>query len=128
MGTSKPAGNPLALVTGASSGIGLELARQCAQNGFDLLIAADTPLNEAVRELESLGARVESLEVDLATMAGVDQLVEKLAGRPLDALLANAGHGLGKAFLDQDFDDVEHVIDTNITGTIYLIHRVGQDM
>ena len=46
----------------------------------------------------------------------------------MDALLANAGHGLGKAFLDQDFDEVAHVIDTNITGTIYLIHKVGRDM
>ncbi len=49
-------------------------------------------------------------------------------GRPVDALLANAGHGLGKAFLDQDFDAVRDVIDTNITGTIYLVHKVGKEM
>ena len=49
-------------------------------------------------------------------------------GRPVEALLANAGRGLGKAFLDQDFDDVRHVVDTNITGTIYLIQKVGRDM
>src|SRR5204863_6197922 len=45
-----------------------------------------------------------------------------------EALLANAGRGLGKAFLDQDFADIRHVIDTNITGTLYLIHKVGRDM
>jgi short-subunit dehydrogenase len=49
-------------------------------------------------------------------------------GRPVDALLANAGHGLGDAFLDQDFAAVRHVIDTNVTGTIYLIQKVGRDM
>src|SRR5205085_6170380 len=41
---------------------------------------------------------------------------------------ANAGRGLGKAFLDQDFGDVRRVIDTNITGTTYLIQKVGRDM
>ena len=50
------------------------------------------------------------------------------AGRRIDALLANAGHGLGHAFLDQDFTEVRHVIDTNITGTVYLIQKVGRDM
>jgi uncharacterized protein len=128
MATSQPTGKPLALVTGASSGIGLELARQCAQGGFDLLLAADRPLGDAVRELEGLGARVESVEADLSTREGVDELVSALAGRPLGALLANAGHGLGKAFLDQSFEDVRHVIDTNVTGTLYLIHRVGQEL
>ena len=49
-------------------------------------------------------------------------------GRPVEALLANAGHGLGKAFLDQDFDEITHVIDTNITGTLALIQTVGRDM
>lgn len=75
-----------------------------------------------------MGAQVEALEVDLATIEGVDQLYAKVQGRPVDALLANAGHGLGHAFLDQNFDEVRHVIDTNITGTIYLIQQVGRDM
>jgi uncharacterized protein len=46
----------------------------------------------------------------------------------VDALLANAGHGLGRGFLDQDFNEVRHIIDTNITGTVYLIQKVGRDM
>ncbi|MDB6041890.1 MAG: oxidoreductase [Gammaproteobacteria bacterium] len=119
---------PLALVTGASSGIGLELARECARNGFDLVIGADRPLAAAAAELEALGASVRPVEADLATADGVAQLYGSLAGRPVDALLANAGHGLGKGFLDQDFMEITHVIDTNITGTLALVHQVGRDM
>jgi uncharacterized protein len=117
-----------AIVTGASSGIGRELAKQCAQNGYDLLIAADEPLAEAEAELTALGAAVESVETDLATTEGVEELYEALGGRQVDALLANAGHGLGHAFLDQDFEQIQHVINTNVTGTLLLIHKVGGDM
>ena len=120
---------PFAIVTGASSGIGYHLARECAQHGFDLLIAADRPeIHTAAQDLRGFGCEVEALEVDLASGAGVDELVGCAQGRPVDALLANAGHGLGKAFLDQDFDEVRDVIDTNITGTIYLVHKVGKEM
>lgn len=120
---------PLAIVTGASAGIGYELARICAENGFDLIIAADQPkIQDAARDLRSLGAAVEAVEADLATLEGVDRLYAAAGGRPVEALLANAGHGLGRAFLDQDFTQVRHVVDTNITGTIYLIQKVGRDM
>jgi len=122
---------PLAIVTGASTGIGYELAKCCVENGFDLVIAADEPrINQAADDLRKLGAQVEAVEADLATMEGVDKLYQAAKGlnRPVEALLANAGRGLGKGFLDQNFDEVRHVIDTNITGTLYLIHRVGQDM
>lgn len=119
---------PLALVTGASSGIGLELARECARHGFDLVIGADRPLEAAVEELVSYGADVDAAQSDLATQEGVDELYSAIQGRPVDALLANAGHGLGQAFLDQSFGEARHVIDTNITGTLYLIHKVGRAM
>jgi short-subunit dehydrogenase len=117
-----------AVVTGASSGIGFELARCCAQNGFDLLIAADEPMDAAAAALQAAGAAVETVEADLATDEGVQALYAAIKGRPVDALLANAGHGLGHAFLDQDFEDIRHVIDTNVTGTMLLIHKVGRDM
>jgi uncharacterized protein len=119
---------PLALVTGASSGIGLELALECARNGFDLVIAADRALERAAAKVRALGASVETVEADLATSDGIAKLYASLAGRPVEALLANAGHGLGSAFLDQSFEDISHVIDTNVTGTLALIHRVGADM
>jgi short-subunit dehydrogenase len=119
---------PLAIVTGASTGIGLELAKCCAQNGFDLVLAADTPLDRAAEEVRALGAAVETLDADLSELENVDQLLELVAGREVDALLANAGHGLGRAFLDQDFPEVRHVIDTNITGTIYLIQEIARGM
>lgn len=101
------ASRQFAIVTGASTGIGLELAKCCAQNNFDLLIAADEPRIETVAaEIRTLGASVETIEADLSTIEGVDKLYEasKRIGRPVDALLANAGVGLGHAFLDQDFD------------------------
>jgi short-subunit dehydrogenase len=118
----------LAVVTGASSGIGYELAKLCAQNGYDLVVAADERLDQAAEAFRALGAAVETVETDLANVDGVDELCNLLKGRRVDALLANAGHGLGQGFLDQDWDEIRHVIDTNITGTVYLIHRVGQDM
>lgn len=118
----------LAVVTGGSSGIGLGLARQCIANGFDVIIAADRPMQASVAELQAEGGRIESVECDLATRGGVEKLMQALGGREVDALLANAGHSLGHGFLDQNFDDVTHVIDTNITGTLYLIHRIGSQM
>jgi short-subunit dehydrogenase len=120
---------PLAVVTGASSGIGFELANCCARAGYDLVVAADDPtIQEAAQIIAKAGVDVEPLQLDLSQMDQVDALYGALRGRPVAALLANAGRGLGKAFLDQDFDDIMRVLDTNVTGTLYLIHRVGRDM
>jgi short-subunit dehydrogenase len=118
-----------AIVTGASSGIGYHLARECAQAGFDLLVAADrAEIHQAAADFRGLGVEVDAVECDLATTEGVDALVSAVAGRPIDALLANAGHGLGNAFLDQDWDEIRDVVDTNVTGTLYLVHRVAPSM
>ena len=118
-----------AIVTGASSGIGYELAQVCAREGYDLLVAADTAdIDQAAEAFRTHGVAVDALFVDLATLNGVDRLFAAAQGRKVDALLANAGHGLGKGFLEQNFDDVRHVIDTNVTGTIYLVQKVARDM
>jgi len=119
------------VVTGASSGIGLELARLAAQNGSDLVIVSDGPeIEEAAVQLRLMGVNVDAVQADLATPDGVDALYDKVrqSGRPVDALYANAGRGLGKSFLDQDFTDIERVIATNVTGTTYLLHRFVKDM
>jgi short-subunit dehydrogenase len=120
---------PLAVVTGASTGIGYELARVCAINGFDLIVVADEPaISGAAADFAAYGADVIPLVADLSDRAGVDKVLETVGPRRVDALLANAGHGLSAGFLDQNFDDVEHLIGTNVTGTLYLIHRVGEKM
>ena len=119
----------LAIVTGASSGIGFELARCCARNGFDLVVAADEPQIEAAEEFRELGAKVTPSRPTCDTRGRCRALRgRKGLGRPVDALLANAGRGLGDAFLDQYFEEIGHIIDTNVTGTLYLIQRVGRDM
>jgi Short-chain dehydrogenases of various substrate specificities len=120
---------PLAVVTGTSTGIGYELAKYCAQDGFDLVVVADEPeIKKAAKDFEALGAKVDALQADLAEVDGVDTLCAAIGNWPVEALLANAGRGLGKGFLDQDFDDVLRVINTNITGTVFLIQNIGRDM
>lgn len=122
---------PLAIVTGASSGIGLELAKLAAGEGYDLIIAADEPeIAAAVGVLEGNGAQIVAVEADLATVEGVDELyaTAQADGRPVELLMANAGRGLGHGFLDQDFAEARRVVDTNIVGTIYLVQKVGRDM
>lgn len=116
------------IVTGASSGIGLELAKLALGDGYDLLVAADTPFVDAAAGLRGLGGSIETLEVDLSTLDGVDRLLDAAGGRPIDLLCANAGHGLGRGFLDQPVNEWRHVIDTNITGTLYLLQKVLKPM
>lgn len=121
----------LAVVTGASSGIGFELAKIAAAEGYDLIIAANEPeIKNAALELGRSGVSVEAVETDLATTEGVQQLVQAIRsnGSQIEILMANAGRGLGHGFLDQDLARIRHVIDTNVTGTMELIHSVGNMM
>ena len=119
----------LAIVTGASTGIGFEIAHIAAQEGYDLLVVADEPLiNNAADDLKAHGTNVISVEADLATFEGNDELLAAANGRPIDLLIANAGRGLGRAFVDQDVTDWRRVIDTNVTGTTYLLQKVARQM
>jgi short-subunit dehydrogenase len=120
---------PLALVTGASSGIGLELAREFAQRDFDLLLCAeDGPgLEAAADALRTAGVEVSTVAVDLRTPEGVER-VHAAADRPLAAAALNAGVGRGGRFVDIDAADDQEIIDLNITSTVRLAKLVLRDM
>lgn len=120
-----------AVVTGASSGIGLELARVFAQEGFDLIINAENAeIENTAQALRQAGAEVEAVQADLREYEGVEQLwnaVER-SGRRLDAAAINAGVGVGKAFVDSDLDAELKLIDLNVKSTVHLAKRVLQKM
>jgi len=119
---------PLALVTGASSGIGRDLAKEFVANGFDVVIAAEDPaIHTVAAELQGHGASVEAVQVDLATEAGVDELWGRVT-RPLGAAALNAGIGQGGAFKDTDLADELKLIDLNVRNTVHLAKHVVQDM
>jgi short-subunit dehydrogenase len=116
-----------AVVTGASSGIGYELAKQCLDHGFDVLICAeDYGLEGAANELAgSGGGHVQSVRADLATPDGVESLYRAIqsAMRPVDALLLNAGVGVGGRFLETDLASELQMIALNCGHTVYLAKK-----
>ncbi len=117
----------LAVVTGASAGIGLELARQCVEHDFDLVICAeDQGIHEAASHLAAAGASVRAVRCDLATYDGVEELVGAIVetGRPVDALLLNAGVGVGGPFLSTALEDELRMIGLNVTSVVHLAKRV----
>jgi uncharacterized protein len=126
----KDANRPLAVVTGGSNGIGLELARQFAANGYDLLIAAEDAqhLRDAALTLGMDGAKVETYAGDLGQADTVDGLYRAIAGRAVDALCVNAGIGLGGPFVETDLATELQMIDLNIRGAVQLTKLVLKDM
>ncbi|MEN2746359.1 SDR family NAD(P)-dependent oxidoreductase [Sphingomonas sp. T9W2] len=119
--------NKLAVITGASTGIGYELAKIAGAEGYDLIVVADEP-QIAVAAEDFGAAAVRAVEADLATFEGNDRLLDEVTGRPIDLLIANAGRGLGHAFIEQEVSAWRKVIDTNVTGTTYLLQKVARDM
>jgi short-subunit dehydrogenase len=121
----------LALITGASSGIGFELARQFAQHGYDLVVAAeDDGIQDVPKRLADLKSAVEAVQVDLRTADGVDLLYQRVTGggRRLAAAALNAGIGRGDKFLESELADDLSVVDLNVRSTVHLAKLVLRDM
>src|ERR1700733_3140073 len=98
----------LAVITGASSGLGLDLARQCAQHKYDLIVAADeASILEVAEELASTGITVRPVQCDLSSLEGVDALRDAInvSGKPADILIANAGREARGRTLNQRVAD-----------------------
>jgi short-subunit dehydrogenase len=120
-----------AVVTGASSGIGYSLAKDLAGRGYDLVVCAeDDRLNSAVMDFQGKNIQVTSIQEDLATREGVDQLwagIEAI-GRPLDVVCINAGVGVGGPFSDTDLDAELNMVSLNCAGTVQLAKYVTHSM
>ena len=123
---------PLAVVTGASNGIGYELAKQFAQNGFDLLVTATGPsIDEAAQRLQESGTQVDTVQADLATYEGVETLYSKIQSmrRPVEAIAINAGVGVGGEFAHEtDLQDELNLINLNVVSSVHLAKRIVKDM
>ena len=126
-----PDHRPFAVITGASKGIGRELARVFAKNGYDLLITAGSEqIEEAGRELGALGTKVQTVQSDLARYEAVErfwQAVES-TGRPVDAIAINAGVGVGGRFLETDLEEEINLIQLNVASSVHLAKLVVRQM
>ena len=122
---------PLALVTGGSSGIGLELAKQFAEHGYDVAISGQSDrVHQSATDLRKLGVEAYPYQGDAGTYDGVEGFWQFIAGlgRPVAAAALNVGIGIGGAFVDTDLDAEFHLIAINITGTVHMAKRAVQHM
>lgn len=121
----------LAVITGASTGIGFELAKQCVEHGFDVLICAeDERIDAAAERLRSGGTTVEAVRADLATYDGNEALLRavRAAGRPVEALLLNAGVGVNGAFIETSLDEELRMIGLNCAAVVHAAKRIVPEM
>lgn len=121
----------LALVTGASSGIGFELATQFARNGYDVVVAAeDDGIHDVPDKLSQWDSVVQAVQVDLRTADGVEHLYRSATDgdRELAAAALNAGIGRGEMFLKSELEDDLSIIDLNVRSTVHLAKLVLRDM
>ena len=130
--TQSTSQKPLALVTGASAGIGYELAKQFAENGYDLVITAeDSQIAEAATAVQGAGAHVDYFQVDLSKIDGAAKLYEFVTslGRPLAVAALNAGAGVGGDFArETSIEDELDIIHLNVRSTVLLAKMVVRDM
>ena len=120
-----------ALVTGASNGIGLSLAKELARRGYDLAIcSAGERLQGAAEELRASGVQVSEIQADLATRDGVKKLWDEVTslGRPLDVACINAGVGVGGKFAETDLEAELNMVNLNCASTVQLAKYVVQHM
>lgn len=113
-----------ALITGASVGIGYELARQFARGGYDLILVARNvqKLNEAAAEMRTLGGAADVIECDLSRPDAPPRLFKQLAGRQIDVLVNNAGFGALGRFAELDLQRQLDMIQVNVTSLVHLTH------
>jgi short-subunit dehydrogenase len=112
-----------AVITGASSGIGYELAKQFAHHGFDLLIGSGGDrISHAATQIAEFGVEVDVVETDLATHEGVHELIAAIdaTGRPLDAIAINAGVGVSGPFIETDLAEELNMVALNVVSTLHL--------
>jgi uncharacterized protein len=116
----------LAVVTGGSSGIGFELARQFLDHGYDVLVAADRDVQEARMRLGTDGTNVLGVEVDLSTKEGCDRLCDEIdsLARPVDAIALNAGFGVHGEFTETELEAEVKMIELNCTAVVRLAKHV----
>ncbi|HEX6150051.1 SDR family NAD(P)-dependent oxidoreductase [Nocardioides sp.] len=122
---------PLALVTGASTGIGAAFARLLAAEGYDLLLAADEPaVHDVAKELDGTGRRAEACVVDLADPQAVHRLHDMAHGfgQSVDVAVLNAGIGVWGRFDEVDLDTQLRVVDLNVRSTVHLAVLLARDM
>jgi short-subunit dehydrogenase len=128
MSAEFPESPPLAVVTGASTGIGYELAREFMAHGYDAIVAAEEDrIHAAAAELNKRGdTEAQAVQTDLATYDGVEQLwsVIKDTGWPVAVLALNAGIGAGGEFVSNDLDAELRVVKLNVVSPVHLAKRV----